>query len=97
MNSAGQIFGDLLIDIDDYVAFVVLDLLERHAADDAIAQGLDDLARFDNRSDVDAFEGSAILLGDDNVLGNVHQTAGQVTGVGGLQCRISQTLTSAVG
>src|SRR5262249_19713001 len=38
----------------------------------------------------------AILLGDDNVLGNVYETASKVARVGGLQCGIGQTLTSAV-
>ena len=49
LNRARQVFGDLLVDVDDHVAVVVVDLLERHAADDAVAQRLDDFARFDDR------------------------------------------------
>ena len=41
--------------------------------------------------------GAAIHLGDHQILGHVNQTTGQVTGVGGLQCGIGQTLTGTVG
>ena len=44
-----------LVHLDDHVAVVVLDPLERNAADDAVAHGLDDLAGLDDRTDVDAF------------------------------------------
>ena len=44
LDRAGDVFVDLLVHLDYDVAVVVLDLLERHAADDAVAQGLDDLA-----------------------------------------------------
>src|SRR5208337_1882282 len=40
-----QIFGNLLVDVNDDVAFVVLDLLQRHSAHDTVAQRFDDLAR----------------------------------------------------
>src|SRR5690606_616003 len=39
---------------------------------------------------------AAVLLADDDVLRDVHQTAGQVTGVGGTQRRVRQTLTGTV-
>ncbi len=45
----------------------------------------------------DAVEGAAVVLGDDRILGDVDQTAGQVTGVGGLQGGVGQTLTGTVG
>src|SRR5690606_18918107 len=41
--------------------------------------------------------GTAVLFADDNVLRNVYQTTGQVTGVCGLQCGIGQALTRTVG
>ena len=44
LNGGGEVFVDLLVDVDDDLAFVVLELLERDAADDAVAQRLDDLA-----------------------------------------------------
>ena len=40
----------------------------------------------------DAVDGAAIDLVDDDVLGHVRELAGEVTGVGGLQSRIGQTL-----
>src|ERR1700682_438496 len=40
LNRARQIFCDLVIHIDHDLAFVVFDLLERHAAPDTVAQGL---------------------------------------------------------
>ena len=96
LNGRRDVFVDLLVHIDNNVAVVVLDALERHAADDTVAQVLDDLARLDDRADVDAFHRAAIVLGDDDVLRHVDQAAGQVAGVGGLQRRIGQALTCAV-
>jgi hypothetical protein len=60
LDSDRELFGDLLVDFDDHIAFEVLDLLERHAADNAVAQRLDDLARLDNRTDVDALDRTAL-------------------------------------
>src|SRR4029077_10498945 len=53
LNGVGEVFVDLLVDVDDGLALEVLELLERDAADDAVAKGLDGLACFDDRSDVD--------------------------------------------
>ncbi len=75
---------------------VIEHLLERHAADDTVAQRLDDLARFDDRLDVDAVERAAVVLGDDDVLGDVDEPAGQVAGVGRLESGVGQTLARAV-
>src|SRR5262249_49274877 len=44
LNRRRQVFSDLLVDADDYVAFVVLLIFQRHAAHDAVAQRLDDFA-----------------------------------------------------
>ena len=96
LNRRGQFFGDLLVDADDHVAFVILLIFESHAAHDAVAQRLDDFAGFDDRLDEDAFAGAAIVLADDHVLRHVHQTARQVAGIGRLQRRIGQTLAGAV-
>jgi len=56
LNRRRNVFVDGLVDFDDHVAVVVLDALERDAADDAIAERLDDFAGFNDRSDIDAFE-----------------------------------------
>jgi len=96
LDGVRQVFGDLLVHVNDDGAFVVLDLLERDAADDAIAQRLDDVAGFYDGSHVDAVERAAIVLADDHVLRHVDQAAGQVAGVGGLERRIRQALARAV-
>ena len=66
------------------------------AADDAVAQRLDDLAALDDRPRLDAVERAAVVLVDDDVLRHVDQTAGQVARVGGLERRVGQTLARAV-
>src|SRR5262249_22236183 len=48
LNRGGQFFSDLLVDADDEVALVIELIFERHAAHDAVAQRLDDFARFDD-------------------------------------------------
>src|SRR6185369_14804831 len=96
LNGRCDVFIDLLVHIDYHVSVVILDALERHAADDAIAHGFDDLARFNDRSDIDAFARSAVILGDDDVLRHVYQTTSQVARVRGLERGIGQSLTCAV-
>ena len=96
LNRARQLFGDLLVDVDDDVAVVVLDLLERHAADDAVAKRLDDLAGFDDTGNEDAVHGAAIVLADDDVLSHVDQAAREVARIRRLKRRIGQTFTGAV-
>ena len=96
LNRTRQVFGDFLVDVDDHVAVVVLDLLERNAAHNAVAQRLDDFAGFNDTGDVNAIYGAAVVFADDHVLGHVDQTARQVARVGGLERRISQSFTRAV-
>src|SRR5579872_4486940 len=85
LNGSRQLLRDLLIDVHDGVAFVVLDLLQGDAAHDTVAQGLDDVAGFHDGGHVDAVDRAAIVFADDDVLGHVHQTAGEVAGIGGLE------------
>src|ERR1019366_6108022 len=92
-----QVFGDLLIDVNDDVAFVVLDLLQRDAAHDTVAQRLDDFARLHDGGDVDAIDRAAIVFADDHVLRHVHQTPGQIARIRGLESGIGQALAGAVG
>ena len=40
---------------------------------------------------------AAVLLGDDDIMGHINKTTGQVTSVSSLQSGISQTLTGTVG
>ena len=97
LDGGGEVFVDFLIDFDDGLALEVLELLERDAADDAVAERLDGLAGFDDGRDVDAFDGAAIVVRDDDILRHVDEAAGEVTGVGGLERGIGETLAGAVG
>ena len=96
LNRRRQIFGDLLVDPDDHVAFVVFLIFQRHAAHNAVAQRLDDFAGFDDRLDVDALLRAAIVLADDHVLRHVNQAPRQIAGIGRLQRGVGQTLAGAV-
>ena len=71
------------------------DLLERDAAHDAVGLGLDDFAALDERPRLDAVHRAAVDLVDDDVLGDVHETPLQIARVGGLECRVGQTLAGA--
>ena len=86
-----------MVDVDDHLALEVLQLLQRDAADDAVAQRLDGLSGFDDGGDVDAFDGSAVVLRDDHVLRDVDETACEVSRVSSLERGIGEALASAVG
>ena len=97
LHRRGLVLVDLAVELDDrLVGERIGDPLERDAADDAVAQRLDDLARLDDGAGLDAVERAAVVLGDDDVLRHVHQTPGQIAGVGGLERRVGQTLAGAV-
>src|SRR5204862_6376689 len=98
LDGVGQIFGDFVVLRHELVAGErIVDVFLRHTADDAIAQRLEDVAAFHDGGDGDAVEGLAILFGDDDVLRHVDQAAGKVSRVGGLECRVRETLARAVG
>src|SRR5205807_857052 len=92
-----QLFGDLLVHVDDHAAFVIFQFFQRNAAHDAVAHRLDDLARFHDRPDVNAVDRAAVVFADDHVLRYVDQAARQIAGIGRLQRGIGQTFTGAVG
>src|SRR5207249_3122912 len=48
LDRARQIFRNLLVDLDDHFALVILDLFERNAADNTITQRFDDFSRLHN-------------------------------------------------
>ena len=66
------------------MSFEVLDLVERNATHDAVAQRLHFDAGFDNRLDVNAFVRAAVEFVDDDVLRHIHQAAREVARVRGL-------------
>ena len=73
------------------------DVVQRHAAQDALAQTWMISPPSTSGSTSTPGQGPAVLFRDDAVLGHVDQTAGEVTGVGGLECGVGQTLAGAVG
>ena len=94
---SGLLLVDLVVDVDDDLAGErVDDPLERDAADDAVAQRLDDLAALDDGAGLDAVHRAAVDLVDDHVLRDVDETARQVARVGGLERRVGQALAGAV-
>src|SRR5581483_2391745 len=82
-----QVFRDLIVDVHHHVAIVIFDLLKRHAADDPVAQRLDNFASFHDSSHVNAVHRAAIVFADDYILSNVNQAASQVARVGCLERR----------
>src|SRR6185369_9326602 len=97
LNLGSEVFVDLLVRRHDYGSFNwVLDVFERRASDNTIAQRLDFLATFHNRTGGNSAQRAAIFFADDHVLCDVDETPRQVTGVSGLERRVSQTFASAV-
>jgi hypothetical protein len=82
LDARGDLLGDDVVRLDDDgVRRRVVDVLLDVAADDAVAERLEDLAALDDRRDGDAVERAAVLLVDDDVLGDVDEAAGEVAGV----------------
>src|SRR5690606_307532 len=67
-----------------------------NAAQNAVAQRLDDFTAFHQGLHGIALGGAAVIFGNDQILRDVDQTTGQVTRVRRLERRIGQTLTSTV-
>ena len=73
------------------------DVVDRITAEQTLTQRLDDLVAFLDVLDPDALGRAAVVLADDDILRNVYQTAGQVTGVCGTKRGIGHALSSAAG
>src|SRR5690606_3483925 len=82
---------------DDFAAVFVHHVNRYHTAEHAIAQRSNNVSPLDHRTHGQTVGGTAIVLSDHQVLGNIYQTARQVTGVGCLQRRVRQPLTGTVG
>ena len=97
LDPVGQLLGELLVLRDDHLAGErVVDVFLRDAADDTVTQRLEDVSTLHDRRHGDAIDRRAVDLGDDHVLGDVDETPGQVSRVGGLERRIGQSLTGTV-
>ena len=93
----GLLVDDLVGGDDDVAGLRVADLVERGAAEDALAERHLDLVALDDRLDLDAVHRVAVLLRDDDVLRDVHELAGEVAGVGRLERGVGEALAGAVG
>ena len=98
LDVVGDVFRNLLTGRDDrFAGEAVFDFLEADAADDAVAEGLDDFPGFNDGADENPADSAAIMLGDDHVLGNVDEPAREVARVRRLESGIGQPLARAVG
>ena len=84
--------GDVLARGQQHLAVDARHVVEQAAADEVLV----DVALLVVQRVRHAVGGAAVDLADDDVLGHVHQTAGQVARVGGTQRGVGQTLTGAV-
>ncbi len=92
-----QLLGDLAVLLEhELLRERIVELLLGDAADDAVAQRLDDLAALDDRPRLDAVHRAAVDLVDDHVLRHVDEAAGQVARVRRLQRGVGQALARAV-
>ena len=81
---------------DLLAALRVIDREEGGAAKDALGELRLDVARLDQVGNLQTVHGAAVEFADDDILHHVHQTAGEVTGVRGLERRVRKAFTSAV-
>ena len=70
-------------------------ILNRITAHQALGKRFDHLVAIANVTNLDALVSTAIVLTDNHFLRNVHQTSGQITGVGSTQRGIGQTFSRA--
>ena len=83
---------------EEYLAGLrVVDILGGVASVDPFGEGFNDLAMLLNLADQNAVMSSAVFLPDDDLLGYVHQTAGQIARVGGTQSGVGHALPGASG
>src|SRR5208282_1091629 len=75
----------------------VKDLIAREPTDEALAEFDDLVFTFVNGLDPDAVGRTAILLTNNYVLCHIHQLAGHVTRIGGLERSVGQTLAGSAG
>src|SRR6185436_11766681 len=74
-NLEDELFVELRVERnDDFAGERVDDVFQRHAAEDAVAEGLDDFAGVFELRHADTVEGAAVELGDDRVLRDVDES-----------------------
>ncbi len=97
LDFLGQVFVDVRVYVaQNFAGNRVDNALDCKVAFDAVGQMLDDFVAVLDGRVISSVDCAAIVLVDDNVLGNVNQTAGHVTGVGCLKSGVRQTFAGAV-
>ena len=81
---------------DDRPGCRILDVFRRGSAEHALPERGNHLAGIDDRTCGDRGLGTAVIAGNDAVLGNVDETASEITRIGRLEGGIRETLSSAV-
>ena len=81
---------------DDLAGLGVDDVFHGLASEDSVREGAGNRPVI-RPEDQDALQGPAIDLPNPDVLRNVDQAAGQVASLGGLHCRVRETLAGTVG
>ena len=93
--------GDLLVDLfaagrQQFPGDGIVDVIQHDPAQYPVSQRLHDVLAFFQGADFDAADRTAVRLVDDHVLRHVHQPPGEVSGVGGLEGRVRESLAPAV-
>ena len=98
VDASSNRVGDFLTALDDdFTRSGINHIVNRHAAQDALAQRSDNTVTVADLATNESAQGTTVLLVDDHVVSDVDQTTGQITGVGGLQSGIGKTLAGTVG
>ena len=97
VQGSGALLVDELVGLDDRsVVDRVLDGFATDTSYDAGRQTDNLFVTLIDRADNDAVDRAAIFGGDDDILGSIHQFAGQIARVGGLERRVGQSLACTV-
>ena len=89
---------DLFSGSDDEVTVIIMDIMHGNTTEDTEGQGRDGMTvSILDSARRQTTEGTTVLLIDDDIMRYIDETTGEVTGIGGLQSGIRQTLTGTVG
>ncbi len=97
-NVVGNLVGDELVRFhDELVGVGIVHVADRHSTRDPVGERRNDLLVVLQRTDVDAAQGATVVLSHRHALRHVNEASREVTGVGGLERRVSQSLPRSVG
>ncbi len=88
---------ELVMAHDKVACFRITEILHKVTSEKSFLERLDHLIAVPDGIDLNALVGTAVLLADNNLLGNVNKTSCKVTGVGGTQSGVGKTFTRASG